>query len=53
MVLSYSTGQPLNVMPHALASQTARDWDAYSGMAIAHFEEIKRELDKSDPSYKS
>jgi ribulose-5-phosphate 4-epimerase/fuculose-1-phosphate aldolase len=53
MVLAYSTGQPLNVMPHALALQTARDWDAYSGMAIAHFEEIKRGLDKSDPSYKS
>jgi ribulose-5-phosphate 4-epimerase/fuculose-1-phosphate aldolase len=52
LVLAYSTGQPLNVMPHELAEQTARDWEAYSGMAFAHFEELKRTLDLKDGSYR-
>jgi ribulose-5-phosphate 4-epimerase/fuculose-1-phosphate aldolase len=51
MVLAYSTGQKLNVMPPELAERTARGWDDYKGMAIAHFEELKRKLDREDPSY--
>ena len=51
LVLAYSTGQPLNVMLPALAEQTARDWEDYAGMAFAHFAELKRMLDRSDPSY--
>jgi ribulose-5-phosphate 4-epimerase/fuculose-1-phosphate aldolase len=53
LVLAYSTGRELNVMPHELAQQTARDWEPYAGMASAHFDEIKRGLDKTDSSYKS
>lgn len=52
MVLAYSTGQKLNVMPPALAEKTARDWDDYSDSAFVHFEHLKRQLDKKDPSYK-
>ncbi|MEO8543585.1 MAG: class II aldolase/adducin family protein [Burkholderiaceae bacterium] len=52
MVLAYATGQPLNVMPEALAEKTARGWDAYAGMADAHFSQLKNMLDKSDPSYR-
>ena len=52
LVLAYSTGRPLNVMPPALAEATARGWDEYKGAAFAHFEEMKRFLDAKDPSYK-
>jgi ribulose-5-phosphate 4-epimerase/fuculose-1-phosphate aldolase len=51
MVLAYSTGRKLNVMPDDLAERTARGWDDYKGMAMAHFEDQKRILDKMDPSY--
>ena len=33
LVLAYSTGQELNVMPHDLATRTANDWKDYSGMS--------------------
>jgi ribulose-5-phosphate 4-epimerase/fuculose-1-phosphate aldolase len=51
MVLAYSTGQELKVMTSALAARTAQDWERYSGMAFAHFDELKRVLDIQDPSY--
>lgn len=51
LVLAYSTGQTLNVMPPALAERTARDWDDYNDMAFAHFAEMKRLLDRRDASY--
>ncbi len=51
MVLAYSTGRKLNVMPDDLAERTARGWDDYKDMAVAHFEDQKRILDKMDPSY--
>lgn len=51
LVLAYSTGQKLNVMSDDVAEQTARDWDLYSHSAFAHFEEMKKVLDRKDPSY--
>ena len=51
MVLAYSTGQKLNVMPHELAEKTARGWESYKEMALSHFAEMKRILDRKDPSY--
>ncbi|MCL6707244.1 class II aldolase and adducin N-terminal domain-containing protein [Pseudomonas sp. R2.Fl] len=51
MILAYSTGQPLSVMSDELAERTARDWDDYKGAETAHFEEMKRVLDREDPSY--
>ncbi|HSU04709.1 MAG TPA: class II aldolase and adducin N-terminal domain-containing protein [Acetobacteraceae bacterium] len=51
LVLAYATGQKLNIMPPELAERTARDWDAYAGMAFAHFDEEKRLLDEKDASY--
>jgi ribulose-5-phosphate 4-epimerase/fuculose-1-phosphate aldolase len=51
MVLAYSTGQKLNVMSPELAEKTARGWDTYKDMAFPHFEEMKRLLDRKDPSY--
>jgi ribulose-5-phosphate 4-epimerase/fuculose-1-phosphate aldolase len=52
MVLAHSTGQKLNVMSGEIAEKTARGWEDYSGMAFAHFEDQKRMLDRSDPSYR-
>jgi ribulose-5-phosphate 4-epimerase/fuculose-1-phosphate aldolase len=52
LVLAYSTGRPLNVMPDALAETTARSWDGYRDAAFAHFRDLKRLLDERDPSYR-
>lgn len=52
MVLAYSTGQPLNVLPDALAHETAQSWDEFSGQSFAHFDQLKAMLDKKDPSYR-
>jgi len=51
LVLAYSTGRPLNVIPPDLAERTARDWEEYGDMAFAHFAEEKHLLDAKDPSY--
>ncbi len=52
MMLAYASGQKLNVMAPDLAEKTARDWDDYKDSCFAHFEHLKRQLDKKDPSYK-
>ena len=52
MILAYSTGQKLNIMPHDLAEKTARGWEDYAESAFAHFEQLKQKLDRTDPSYK-
>ena len=51
LVLAYSTGQKLNVMPDEVAERTALGWEDYRGAAFSHFEEMKRLLDAKDPSY--
>lgn len=51
MVLAYSTGRELNIMPHDLAEATAAEWDVYKDAEQAHFAEMKRILDAEDPSY--
>jgi ribulose-5-phosphate 4-epimerase/fuculose-1-phosphate aldolase len=51
LMLAYASGQPLNVMPDAVAEQTARDWEDYRGMGFAHFHDLKAMLDARDPSY--
>jgi ribulose-5-phosphate 4-epimerase/fuculose-1-phosphate aldolase len=53
MVLAYSTGQPLNVLPHELALKTAQSWDEFDGASVAHFEQLKEMLDKKDSSYRN
>ncbi len=51
LVLAYSTGRPLNVMPHELAERTARDWEEFPSSINAHFEEMKRMLDAKGADY--
>lgn len=52
LMLAYSTGQPLNLMPVALAERTACDWEDYTDSCRVHFSEMKRVLDKSDSSFR-
>ncbi len=52
MVLAYSTGQELAVMPDDLAEATAAEWQAYRDAEFAHFAEMKRVLDREEPDYK-
>jgi ribulose-5-phosphate 4-epimerase/fuculose-1-phosphate aldolase len=51
MVLAYSTGRELAIMPDDLAMRTASDWDDYTEMSFAHLDEMKKLLDWHDPSY--
>jgi len=52
LVLAYSTGQPLAVMPDDLAEETAAEWETYRDAEFAHFAEMKRILDREEPDYK-
>jgi len=52
LVLAYSTGQPLNIMSEELAQKTADGWLLYNDQAFAHFDYLKRQLDKTDTSYR-
>lgn len=49
--VAYATHQPLKVLSDEVAEKTARDWEGIRDFSIAHFEEMKRILDKEDPSY--
>jgi ribulose-5-phosphate 4-epimerase/fuculose-1-phosphate aldolase len=49
--IAYATGQPLKVLSPEVAEKTARDWEGIADFSIAHFEEMKRILDREDPSY--
>ncbi|WP_119392345.1 class II aldolase/adducin family protein [Taklimakanibacter lacteus] len=51
LMLAYASGQKLNIMSDKVAEQTARDWDLYADSAFAHFAEMKKVLDRKDPSY--
>lgn len=52
LMLAYSSGQPLNIMPDELAEKTAAAWDDFRGMGQFHFQYLKSELDKTDPTYR-
>lgn len=51
MVLACSTGRELNVMSDQLAEATAAEWEVYKDAEFSHFAEMKRILDREDPSY--
>jgi ribulose-5-phosphate 4-epimerase/fuculose-1-phosphate aldolase len=50
--LAYATGRPLSVMSDAIAEATAQAWEEMKPAEFAHFEEMKRLLDREDPSYR-
>lgn len=51
MILAYSSGQPLNILSDELAREIVIGWDDFRGASFAHFEQLKAELDATDPSY--
>lgn len=51
LVLAYQTGQPLHEMTPAVAEKTAREWEDDRAQFHAHFAELKRILDRQDPTY--
>jgi ribulose-5-phosphate 4-epimerase/fuculose-1-phosphate aldolase len=53
LVLALSTGKPLRVMSDEVAERTAQDWEHYAPMQFAHFEEMKRLLEREEPDYAS
>ncbi|MFT3688474.1 class II aldolase/adducin family protein [Paenirhodobacter sp.] len=53
LMLAYASGQPLNVLSPEVAENTARGWDAYRGMAFEHFDYLKRQLDRSDSTWRA
>jgi ribulose-5-phosphate 4-epimerase/fuculose-1-phosphate aldolase len=53
MVVAYSTGRPLKVLPDEIAERTARSWDDYRDAAFAHFRDLQRLLDERDSSYRN
>jgi len=52
LMLAYSSGRPLNVLSDEVAEKTAAGWDAYKGMAPAHFAYLKDQLDRRDSGYR-
>ncbi len=54
LVLAYSTGQPLNVMPDDLAEQVREEWTGFIDASHEdHFNQAKELLDQKDASYAS
>ncbi|WP_343553295.1 class II aldolase and adducin N-terminal domain-containing protein [Pantoea sp.] len=51
LVQAYATQQPLKVLSAEVAEKTARDWEGIRDFSIAHFDEMKRILDREEPDY--
>jgi ribulose-5-phosphate 4-epimerase/fuculose-1-phosphate aldolase len=52
LLLGYSSGQPLRVLPDEVAEKTALAWEQQDDQAAEHFEQIKALLDATDSSYR-
>ena len=46
------SGRPLHILTDAVAADTAVGWEAYRDMALAHFDDLKSELDRDNPSWR-
>lgn len=51
MVLAYQTGRPIKVMDDTMAEAVAQEWETYKDAEFAHFEEMKRILDREGADY--
>jgi ribulose-5-phosphate 4-epimerase/fuculose-1-phosphate aldolase len=51
LVLAYSTGRPLKILNPDAAENTAMGWEGFAEASQAHFREMKRILDRTEPSY--
>lgn len=52
VLLARASGEPLAVMSDDTARRTAKGWEAYAGMADAHFAHLKTVLDREEPDYR-
>ena len=50
-IRALQTGQPLRVLPDAVAEKTAQDWEAQPAFADHHLREIKALLDEEGATY--
>lgn len=53
VLLARASGAPLAVMSDDTARRTAEGWEAYAGMADAHFAHLKAVLDREEPDYRN
>ncbi|HEY4973029.1 MAG TPA: class II aldolase/adducin family protein [Steroidobacteraceae bacterium] len=53
LLLAHASGQPLRVLPDAIAEQTALGWEQDGAQPAEHFEQIKAVLDAEDNSYRN
>lgn len=51
LVTAWSTGKPLRVLSDEVAEKTAQDWEKITDFSRQHFEEMKRLLAETDPSF--
>jgi ribulose-5-phosphate 4-epimerase/fuculose-1-phosphate aldolase len=52
LLLAYSSGQPLRLLPDDIAEYTALAWEQEGAQAARHFEQVKAVLDAEDKSYR-
>lgn len=52
-IRALQTGQPLRILPDAVAEKTAQEWEAYPGFAEAHLHEIRALLAAEGSDYDS
>jgi ribulose-5-phosphate 4-epimerase/fuculose-1-phosphate aldolase len=50
-IRALQTGQPLRILPDAIAEKTAREWEDYPATATAHLNELKATLDAEGSDY--
>jgi len=53
LLLAYASGQPLSILADDIAEKTARSWEDGGEFARAHFNQVKRQLDRESPDYAS
>jgi ribulose-5-phosphate 4-epimerase/fuculose-1-phosphate aldolase len=51
LMLAYSSGRKLAVLPDEVAEATARGWEAYAEAASVHFAEARRQLEDRQENY--
>lgn len=51
LMLAYASGQEIRYLSPDIAESTAKDWESFADGELAHFAEMKRVLDRIDPSY--
>lgn len=52
LLIARGSGQTLRVLSDKVAARTAAGWLPYRGMAFAHFDYLKRVLDREEPDYR-